>query len=327
MMGCALMAVGEGAKAIALLDGLAAKEPDNAELKSATRIVLSHGVADYHRLMLLDVPRNKAFAEAIARAVKPGTTVLDIGTGSGLLAMMAARAGAKRVVACEAHRALAETAREIVARNGLQDVIRVIGDVSTNLDRDGNLDGGADVIIAEVFASNLLSEGALASLSHAIPELGRPGARVIPAAAGVRAALAYHETPALDLADIEGFDLSLFERHVDLEYALDIGQEDLSVRSAPADLFSFDFQAGPPFGTGGVTRTFTATGGPANGVVRWLRLQLDDEAVYENEPSPGRSSHWSMLFTPFAGDMTVAEGETVTVGASHDGKRVNLWVD
>lgn len=327
MMGCALMASGEGMKAIALIEGLAANEPTSAEFRSASTVVLSHGVPDYHGTMLQDLARNDAFAKAIARVVREGSTVLDIGTGSGLLAMMAARAGAACVIACEAHQALAETAREIVARNGYEDIIRIIGEVSTNIDRAVHLPDGADVIIAEVFSDNLLGEGALATLSHAVTHLGRPGVRVIPAAASIRVALAYFETPTVDLTDVDGFNLSLFERHVDPEHALDICRTDLDLRSEPADLFCFDFQEPTSFEAAGVRKVFTAIGGRANGVVRWIRLQLDAEGDYENAPLAGNTSHWMMLFTPFPRGMTVAEGETVTVGASHDRKRVSIWCE
>ena len=50
---------------------------------------------------LLDRKRTEAFRKAITRAVKPGDLVLDAGTGSGILAMFAAQAGAERVIALE----------------------------------------------------------------------------------------------------------------------------------------------------------------------------------------------------------------------------------
>ena len=61
-------------------------------------------VAASYILQLQDAERNRMYAEAIAAvlAARPGAHVLDIGTGTGLLAMMAAGAGAASVTACEA---------------------------------------------------------------------------------------------------------------------------------------------------------------------------------------------------------------------------------
>lgn len=53
--------------------------------------------------MLNDHERNEFYRKSIQELLKnlPNASVLDIGTGSGLLAMMAAQSGAKSVVACE----------------------------------------------------------------------------------------------------------------------------------------------------------------------------------------------------------------------------------
>eukprot|EP00966_Prymnesium_polylepis_P024041 553550-Prymnesium_polylepis.1 len=74
--------------------------------------------------MLCDERRNGAYHRAICRAVASlpkGSVVLEIGSGSGLLAMMAAKAGASngvRVVGCEMHGVMAVAAQRVVAANG-----------------------------------------------------------------------------------------------------------------------------------------------------------------------------------------------------------------
>ena len=100
--------------------------PDDAAVRSLVSGILSQGVPRWHFNMVRDAARNAAYEAALGRAVTAQTSVLEIGTGSGILAMMAARAGSKHVVTCEAVPAIAETAREIVALNGFADRVRVV---------------------------------------------------------------------------------------------------------------------------------------------------------------------------------------------------------
>ena len=87
-----------------------------------------------HRDMLHDRERNSAYDRAISAAVRDisssNRTAVDVGTGSGLLAMFAARAGAS-VTAFETVPALAHLARDVVRENGLADSIAVVGAHST----------------------------------------------------------------------------------------------------------------------------------------------------------------------------------------------------
>jgi len=78
-----------------------------------------------HAHMLLDEPRVDAFARAIAAVVRPGDVVLDVGTGTGILAILAARAGARKVYAID-RSGVVELARAHVAANGVAGVVEVI---------------------------------------------------------------------------------------------------------------------------------------------------------------------------------------------------------
>src|SRR5262249_40091000 len=102
--------------------------PGNPYVQHQLRRLTSAVVPFWHVRMLNDAQRNDAFEHAIRAALdKEGrhARILDIGAGSGLLSMMAARAGATSVVACEKVPAIAEKAEHIVALNGFEKQIRV----------------------------------------------------------------------------------------------------------------------------------------------------------------------------------------------------------
>ncbi|MDA5279817.1 50S ribosomal protein L11 methyltransferase [Streptomyces sp. Isolate_45] len=87
-----------------------------------------------HHLLLRDTRRMEAYRVAIDATVRPGDTVVDLGTGSGILAVFAARAGAKRVIAVEVNPDVARLARQITRAGGFGDVIEVVTGHSAALD-------------------------------------------------------------------------------------------------------------------------------------------------------------------------------------------------
>src|SRR5258708_14759235 len=168
-------------------------------------------VPAWHFAMMDDKRRNGAYDAAIRRAV-PGKRVLDIGTGAGLLAMMAARAGALTVTTCERVGLIADRARDIVALNGLATRLNVIGKSSTDLVVGRDLPERAEVLITETFASGLMGEGIFPTLEHAHQHLLTPDAVVIPAVGSVMGYLAGGDTlKGMLFADsIEDFNLTPF---------------------------------------------------------------------------------------------------------------------
>src|SRR3989339_432255 len=95
--------------------------------------------------MIVDTFRMQAYAQALRQAVKPGSVVSDIGTGTGIFAMLACQFGARKVYAIEPSDAI-HVAREIAAANGYADRIEFIQDMSTEV----TLSEKADVIISDL---------------------------------------------------------------------------------------------------------------------------------------------------------------------------------
>ena len=94
--------------------------------------------------MLRDDSRNDAYQDGIRRAVlalegrhgQGAVRVLDIGTGSGLLAMMACAAGAGGVTACECFAPVARSAAQCIADNGLEERIKLVARASTEMTQE-----------------------------------------------------------------------------------------------------------------------------------------------------------------------------------------------
>ena len=109
---------------------------------------------DYPYLCLVDRKRTLAFRAAIEAAVGSGDIVVDVGSGTGILSLFAASAGAAQVHAVEVDPVLARCLRETVRANGLTDVITVVeGDALT-----ADLPRNVDVVIGELIETGLLDE-------------------------------------------------------------------------------------------------------------------------------------------------------------------------
>jgi predicted RNA methylase len=76
--------------------------------------------------MVNDVARAVAFKRGLAEAITPASIVVDLGSGSGLLAVMAAQLGARHVFAIEQESSLAEVSRKVMVDNGVSHCVTVI---------------------------------------------------------------------------------------------------------------------------------------------------------------------------------------------------------
>lgn len=131
--------------------------------------------APEHVAMLNDRVRTSRFMHAISEAVRPGDVVVEIGTGTGILAIAAARAGARHVYAIEAG-AIARAARAVIEANGLQERITLVEGWSTEV----CLPERCDVLVSEIIGNDPLDEGVIEFIGDAVRRLLKPNARLVP---------------------------------------------------------------------------------------------------------------------------------------------------
>jgi protein arginine N-methyltransferase 7 len=141
---------------------------------------LIEAVNDFHFAMMNDTQRNEFYQESLRKVITPESVVVEIGTGSGLLAMICARLGAKHVYAIEANSSLAKLARANARANGLDHRITIVNKMSTEVRARDLPHGKADVLVSEILGTLLLSESALEYNEDARKRLLKPGAAVIP---------------------------------------------------------------------------------------------------------------------------------------------------
>ncbi|EPT00251.1 hypothetical protein FOMPIDRAFT_1023851 [Fomitopsis schrenkii] len=127
----------------------------------------SYGENDIHAVMIQDKVRTASYAQFIQSNPElfNNAVVLDVGCGTGILSLFAARAGARRVIAVDAS-PIAEKAKQIVKDNGLEGVVTIIRGRIEDIQLPDGVDN-VDVIVSEWMGYALLYESMLDSVLHA----------------------------------------------------------------------------------------------------------------------------------------------------------------
>ncbi len=273
----------------------------------------------WHFSMMNDLMRNHAYELAIEKIVNKESVVLDIGTGSGLLAMYAARAGAKQVIACERIEPIAEKAKEIIRRNGFSNRITVLSKDSRNIVVGRDMPRPADVLIAEVFDVGLIGEGVIPTINDAYARLLAPGARCIPGRATIHGVLVDSQEiyEQGNVGEVSGFDLSEFNDFSSLSYfQTQLPSFSHRVLSNDFEVFSFDFNNHPIKSGQRKIPVKIIEDGICHCVVFWFRLFLADNVYLDI----GRSvdSHWKQAVQLFMPAVPLKKNQEVLALAKHD---------
>uniref|UniRef100_A0A8C7MXC2 Protein arginine N-methyltransferase n=1 Tax=Oncorhynchus kisutch TaxID=8019 RepID=A0A8C7MXC2_ONCKI len=302
--------------------------------------------------MLHDHDRNEKYYQGIRAAVSrvkargEKVIVLDIGTGTGLLSMMAVTAGADYCYAVEVFKPMADAAFRIVKKNGFSDKIKIINKHSTEVTvgLDGDMQTRANVLVTELFDTELIGEGALPSYEHAHLNLVQAGCEAVPHRATVYAQLVESEQlwswAQLQPMEVDGHKLlppPAVSHCAGAHSVCDIQLSQVPPhRFTPlgplCTMFSVDFSKPVSSAPQSHSSSFPAqSSGRAQVVLSWWDIDMDPSGsiVCSMAPSwtyPDPQSwrdHWmqSVYFLPV--ERRVAEGEELSLTVSHDD--YSLW--
>lgn len=279
------------------------------EHRRALRI-LAAATPSWHFEILRDRARHAMFDSAIRRLCA-GRRVLDMGTGTGLLAMMAARAGAAAVFACEASPALSDVARRVIQSNGFADRITLFDKPSFDITVD-DLGGPVDVVVSEILSNDLVGQQVVQAVVDARSRLLAPEGRCVPSAARAVAAPACWEAAGRGwLQDVAGFDLRPLEALDADRFLVRVNRPDLRLCGSGVPVLSLDFSSTEATAARPNQVALNVEEGPANGVLQWLEFDLAPGTTYSNRPGTGVGSCWDAWFYPFDGGLTAATGTRV----------------
>lgn len=139
---------------------------------------------DTHGAFISNRVRTNTYRQALRWAVQPGAVVVDVGTGSGIFALLACKMGARRVYAIELGDII-QVARELAAANGFAERMTFFQAMSTQVD----LPERADVVISDIHRPIPLFGLVISAIIDARRRFLAPGGRLIPRSATLWAAV------------------------------------------------------------------------------------------------------------------------------------------
>jgi SAM-dependent methyltransferase len=275
-------------------------------------------VIEYQRSILADTVRNEALARAIKAVVKPGDTVVDLGSGTGFLAMLARRYGAERCYLIENDPDLARLSTEVLKRNRMTGctVVHAHSSEVTGLPK-------ADVVVSETLGNFAYEESIIEGMKDARRFL-KPRGRVIPRGVDqwvvpVVTDRLWREVSSWDRV---GMDLDFTParlRSLNNMYVKDVRVSDLMADGIVAqtwdrvDLSKPDNQSVRR----GTVEWPIPKSATVYGFALWWVCTLADGIELSTSPK-APATHWKQIYLPVEEPLTLEAGEQLQVGITSD---------
>lgn len=293
--------------------------------------------ARVHVTMLDDVTRTQRYLSAIRQVVRPGDVVVEVGTGTGVLSVAAAQAGAARVYAIEAS-AIGDSARRVFEANGVADRVTLIEGLSSRV----TLPEPCDVLIAEIIGRDPLEEDLLEFTRDAVARFLKPGARLIPSEfrifalpvtlpTDVRRNWTFSPEGTAEWRAAYGIDFApLVESSRRSPWKMHVSPRRLSSLSpltAPLEIMTRDLGALQGIAFSERVRAKVIRDGVIDGVGLYFAATLGPGLTLHTDPSELRDdNHWDHLLWGLGEPLTVRAGDVVEVVLSHRNDGVPIQV-
>lgn len=268
-------------------------------------------VLDEHREYLSDSNRLDAYSRAIAELVTPGAVVVDLGAGTGIMGLLACRAGASRVY-CIEQTSLIGLAREIFRANGFADHVTFIKNVSTHI----SLPEKADVVVADQIGRFGFEAGVLEFFSDARQRFLKPAGVLMPSRIDLMVAPVEHEELWQQVEfwnqRSAGFDFRS-ARKIAVNTGYPVKLQPQHLLASPRVIVSLATEERPASISGIEASMEVERAGTLHGIGGCFRAQLSPHVTMSNGPLDPKGIGRRNVFFPIDRPVAVDKGDRVRV--------------
>lgn len=283
--------------------------------------ISSYSHFSIHHSMLSDKPRTLAYKNAILQneSFFKGKSVLDIGCGTGILSLFAAKAGAEIVVAID-HSDIIYQAMDIVFKNGYQNVIKTVKGKLEQIDfKKLELPTKYDIILSEWMGYFLLFEGMVDTVIHARDNLMATNGILLPNRCELFLAAFsdknFYTNNISFWNDVYGFDMSSIIKDVTKEATIDVASNQ-SICSSIEKIYEMNVTNCSLENVQTVVSAFDfrfEKETEVHGIVGWFDCHFDSmNKPFTLSTSPtSESTHWKQTIFPFDQAISVKSNENL----------------
>ena len=322
-LGNTLQELGRLDESIELYNKALTIQPDDASFLLNLGTAKRKAVPNWHLPMMNENTRNVAYQNAMKSAIQRDDVVLDIGTGAGLLSMIAADCGASEIVTCEMSKTISKIAEKIITKNGYDHKIRIINKNSKDLIIGRDIDEKVDILVSEILSSEFVGEGIQKTVLDAKRRLLKRTGKMIPEGGSIMIALIENTgklAKELFVDNALGYNISDFNSITTNKYVGTLEDEPVFL-SDPIEAFSFDFcNFENIYRDTKTIKIKVNRSGACAGIIQWIKVQLYGDIKYQNNPvemyRSNSVSGWKTPIFKFNRPVNAIKGQSLNVNAT-----------